>query len=141
MNQHCSVGRLTADPELKQTPNGIPVCSFTLAVKRPKVKDTTDFLNYTAWRQSAEYVCRYGKKGSIVAVTGVMTTRVFEDKNGNKRTAYEVLVDALNLLSESNSSSPKQGVAQDGNVSPAPYSAGDDAQFVEMMSSDDDLPF
>lgn len=141
MNVTSFVGRLTHDPELKQTPNGIPVCSFTLAVKRPKVKDTTDFVNYVAWRQSAEYLCKYGKKGSTVAVTGVLTTRNYEDKNGNKRTAYEILVDALNLLSEGNSSSPKQGVAQDGNVANAPYSAGEDAQFVEMMSSDDDLPF
>lgn len=141
MNNICIAGRIGHDLELKQTPNGVPVCSFTLAVKRPKVKDTTDWIPCVAWRQSAEYLCKYGKKGSTVAVTGVLTTRNFEDKNGNKRTAYEVLVDALNLLSESNSSSPKQGVAQDGNVAPAPYSAGDDAQFVEMMSSDDDLPF
>lgn len=140
MNQHCSVGRLTADPELKQTPNGIPVCSFTLAVKRPKVKDTTDFLNYTAWRQSAEYVCRYGKKGSLVAVTGVMTTRSFE-KDGQKRTFYEISVDAINLLSESNSSAPKQGVGYDANNAPAPYSASGDVEYVEMMSSEEELPF
>ena len=141
MNVTSFVGRLTHDPELKQTPNGVPVCSFTLAVKRPKVKDTTDFINYVAWRQSAEYICKYGKKGSTVAVTGVLTTRNYEDKNGQKRTAYEILVDALNLLSESNSSSPKQGVGYDANNAPAPYSASEDAQFVEMMSSDDDLPF
>lgn len=140
MNNICIVGRVGQDLELKQTPNGVPVCSFTVAVKRPHVKDTTDWLPCVAWRQSAEYVCRYGKKGSLVAVSGVMTTRSFE-KDGQKRTFYEISVDALNLLSEGNSSSPKQGVTQDGNVAPAPYSAGDDAQFVEMMSSDEDLPF
>ncbi len=141
MNVTSFVGRLTHDPELKTTPNGVPVCSFALAVKRPKVKDTTDFINFVAWRQSAEYLCKFGKKGSSVVVTGVLTTRNYEDKNGNKRTAYEILVDALNLLSESVSSTPKQGVAQDGNVAPAPYSAGEDVQYMEMVSSDDDLPF
>lgn len=139
MNVTSSVGRLTHDPELKQTPNGVPVCSFTLAVKRPKVKDTTDFINYVAWRQSAEYLCKYGKKGGTVAVTGVLTTRSYEDKNGQKRTAYEILVDALNLLSESNSSTPKQGQGGDANNAPAPYSASE-GEFVEM-TDDSDLPF
>ena len=141
MNVTSFVGRLVSEPELKQTPNGIPVCSFTLAVKRPKVKATTDFINFVVWRQSAEFLCKYGRKGSTVAVTGVLTTRNYEDKNGNKRTAYEILVDALNLLSEGNSSAPKQGVGQGENNAPAPYSANEDAQFVEMMTSDDDLPF
>ena len=141
MNLTSFVGRLTADPELKQTPNGVSVCSFTLAVKRPKVKDTTDFINYVAWRQSAEYLSKYGRKGSTVAVTGALTTRAFEDKNGNKRTAYEILVDALSLLSDSNSSAPKQGVTQGENNATAPYSAGGDVEYVEMMSDDSELPF
>lgn len=140
MNNICIVGRIGQDLELKQTPNGIPVCSFSVAVKRPHVKDTTDWLPCVAWRQSAEYLCKYGKKGSTVAVTGVMTTRNFEDKNGQKRTFYEIAVDSLNLISESNSSAPKQGVAQSGNGSPAPYSASE-VGFTEMMSSDDELPF
>ena len=141
MNVTSFVGRLVSEPELKQTPNGIPVCSFTLAVKRPKVKATTDFINLVVWRQSAEFLCKYGRKGSTVAVTGVLTTRNYEDKNGNKRTAYEILVDALNLLSEGNSSALKQVEGQGENNAPAPYSASQDAQFVEMMSSDDELPF
>ena len=140
MNVTSSVGRLTHDPELKQTPNGIPVCSFTLAVKRPKVKDTTDFINFVAWRKSAEFLCMFGRKGSTVAVTGVLTTRNYEDKNGNKRVAYEILVDAINLISESNSSAPKQGVGQGENNAPAPYSASQDA-FEEMMTDDSELPF
>ena len=139
MNNICLVGRIGQDPELKQTPNGVPVCSFTIAVKRPKVKDTTDWINCVAWRQSAEYLCKYGKKGSVVAVTGVLTARNYEDKNGNKRTAYEILVDALNLLSESNSSAPKQGAGYDTNNAPAPYSASTE-DFVEM-TADEDLPF
>lgn len=140
MNITSFIGRLTHDPELRTTPNGIPVCSFTLAVKRPKVKAATDFINFVVWRQSAEFLCRFGKKGNYVAATGVLTTRNYEDKSGNKRVAYEILVDALNLLSESNSSAPKQGVAQGENGNPAPYSASQDA-FEEMMTDDDELPF
>lgn len=140
MNNICVIGRIGQEPELKTTPNGVPVCSFTLAVKRPKVKDTTDWLPCVAWRQSAEYLCKYAKKGSTVAVTGVLTARNYE-KDGQKRTAYEIVVDALNLLSDGNSTAPKQGVTQGGNNAPAPYSASEDAQFVEMMSSDDELPF
>jgi single-strand DNA-binding protein len=139
MNNICLVGRIGQDPELKQTPNGVPVCSFTVAVKRPHVKDTTDWIPCVAWRQAAEYLCKYGKKGSTVAVTGVLTTRNYEDKNGQKRTAYEILVDALNLLSESNSSAPKQGVGCDANNAPAPYSA--ESVAFEEMTSDDSLPF
>ena len=139
MNNICIVGRIGQDLELKQTPNGVPVCSFTVAVKRPKVKDATDWLPCVAWRQSAEYLCKYGKKGSTVAVTGVLTTRNYEDKNGQKRTAYEILVDALNLVLESNSSAPKQGVGGDANNAPAPYSA-ESVAFTEM-TSDDSLPF
>lgn len=138
MNNICIVGRIGQDLELKQTPNGIAVCSFTVAVKRPNVKDTTDWIPCVAWRQSAEYVCRYGKKGSLVAVTGVMTTRTFE-KDGQKRTFYEIAADALNLLSESNSSAPKQGVGYDANNAPAPYSA-ESVAFKEM-TADDSLPF
>ena len=119
MNSICLVGRIGHDLELKQTPNGVPVCSFTLAVKRPKVKDVVDWIPCTAWRQAAEYICKYGKKGNTVAVTGALTTRPYEDKNGQKRTAFEVLVDAINLLSDNTSSSPKQGQGADANNAPA----------------------
>lgn len=139
MNSICLVGRIGHDLELKKTQSDTAVCSFTIAVKRPKVKDTTDWINCVAWRQAAEYLCKYGKKGSTVAIAGTLTTRPYEDKNGQKRTAFEILVDSLNLLSESNSSSPKQGVGYDANNAPTPYSAESEA-FTEM-TSDEDLPF
>lgn len=129
MNKHCSTGRLVADPELKTTPGGASVCSFKLAVKRPNVKDITDFLNYVAWSHSAEYLCKYGKKGDIVEVTGVLTSRNYEDSNGNKRTAYEVRVDELRLLTGGST-------ASSDNAS-APIV---EAQFEEITDSDD-LPF
>lgn len=144
MNKLCSTGRLVADPELKlTTQNGTPVCSFTLAVKRPNVKDTTDFLNYVAWQHSAEYLCKYGKKGDLVEITGVLTSRNYEDSNGNKRTAFEVRVDELRLLS-GGSSSTEQSVNHTPNSSNSGHSGGDtgvvEATF-EEISTEDDLPF
>ncbi len=99
MNKIQITGRLTTDPELKTTNNEIAVCSFSLAVKRPRTKDTTDFINCTAWRQGAEYISKYGRKGNLVGVSGALTSRQYEDKNGNKRTAWEVQVDDVEILS------------------------------------------
>lgn len=99
MNSINICGRLTAQPELKTTMSGINVCSFDLAVKRPKVKDTTDFLPCVVWRQGAEYISKYGHKGDLVAVSGVMTTRKWQDKDGNNRIAYEVVADTVQIVS------------------------------------------
>lgn len=98
MNNIQITGRLTADPELKTTQSGISVCAFNLAVKRPKVKDTTDFLTCVVWRQGAEYLCKYGHKGDMVAVTGVLTTRSWEDKSGGKRIAHEIVSDTVEIV-------------------------------------------
>lgn len=139
MNKHLSTGRLVADPELKTTPNGISVCTFRLAVQRPRTKDTTDFLNYVVWRQSAEYLCKYGKKGDLVEVTGTLTSRNYEDSNGNKRTIYETSVDDLKLLSNKGSDSPNKEYTHDTNSSNMGEIIGD-ATFEEVLP-DDELPF
>lgn len=135
MNKHLSSGRLVADPELKTTQNGISVCTFRLAVSRPRTKDTTDFLNYVAWRQSAEYLCKYGKKGDLVEVVGTLTSRNYEDSNGNKRTQYETAVDDLKLLSNKGSDSPNK----DTNSSNMGEIIGD-ATFEELPPGEE-LPF
>lgn len=114
MNSCNFMGRLTANPELKKTSNDISVCRFTLAVNRPKVKDTTDFINCTAWRQSAEYLTSYGRKGMLVAVSGVLTQRNYEDKDGNKRTAFEVVADSLSLC-ESRSNGNGENVSSNNS--------------------------
>lgn len=98
MNHGSYVGRLTADPELKQTQNGIGVCSFTLAIDRPGTRDKTDFINFVAWRQTAEFICKYFRKGQKIALTGYLTSRQYEDKNGNQRTAFEVVVDRAEFV-------------------------------------------
>jgi single-strand DNA-binding protein len=98
MNTVTITGTLSAAPELKSTQNGKSVCNFRLAVARPRVEDTTDWIPCTAWNQSAEFLSKYAEKGNRVGVTGVLTSREYEDKDGNKRTMYEVLCDNVELL-------------------------------------------
>lgn len=89
------VGRLAKDPELKTTPSGTSVCSFTLAVDRSYSKDgnrQTDWIDCVAWRHTAEFICKYFSKGQQMAVSGSIQTRNYEDHNGNKRKAVEVNV-------------------------------------------------
>lgn len=93
MNDVKLIGRLTADVELKQTPNGILVSTFTIAVERPHTKDVTDFINCVAWRNTAEFISRWFHKGDKIGVSGVLTQRRYEDKNGNNRSVYEVVID------------------------------------------------
>ena len=104
MNSCNMIGRLTADPELRRTPNdNTAVCTFTLAVRRPRTKDTSDFVDCVAWRQNAEYLCQYGHKGEIVAVSGPLTSRKWVDKNGNNRINWEIQGDSVELLSSKKS--------------------------------------
>ncbi len=90
-------GRLTSDPELKSTPSGVQVTSFSIAVNRPhKGKDgegKADFISVTAWRGTAEFICRYFKKGSSICVVGNLQTRTWTDQQGAKRYATEVVAD------------------------------------------------
>jgi single-strand DNA-binding protein len=99
MNVICMTGRLTKEPELRRTQQGTAVCSFSLAVKRPRVKDTTDFHDCVVWQQGAEYLCQYGHKGDLVVVNGALTTREWTDNNSNKRKATEVTCDSVELIS------------------------------------------
>lgn len=124
MNNICLMGRLSADVELKQTQSGVSVCSFTLAVNRPNVKDTTDWINCVAWRGTAEFITRYFKKGNMIAVTGILTSRKYQDNNGNKRTAFEVVVDRAEFCESK------------GNDATAQLTPN-----LEEMQKDDDLPF
>lgn len=129
MNSCNFIGRVTSAPELKKTQSDISVCSFCLAVKRPRVKDKTDFINCVAFRQSAEYLCTYGKKGSVVEISGALTSRKYEDKNGNNRVAFEVVADNLSLWDH------KSDNTEESNLS-----EGEQEDFEEFQS-DDDLPF
>lgn len=101
INNTVLMGRLTATPELKTTQNGTSVTSFTVAVERsyaPQGQERqTDFINVVAWRQTAEFVSRYFQKGNMIAVQGSIQTRKYEDRDGNKRTAFEVVASQVSF--------------------------------------------
>ena len=150
LNRAILMGRLVADPELRQTPNGISVCSFTIAIDRNYAKDRerqADFIDIVAWRQSAEFVSRYFAKGKMIIVEGSIQTRLYKDKNGNTRKAVEVVADNVQFGESKNASA---GAPQDYRT-PAPtqappqpavsYSSGDVGDFAEMPADSDDLPF
>lgn len=143
MNTCAFTGRLTADPELKTTNNGKSVCSFSLAVKRPHFKDITDFLNFTVWNQYAEYLCKYGNKGDTVEVTGTLQSRNYEDKNGNKRTAFEVVVDSLSIIVWRSNQQATANTTQEQNAKLDALAANLEANGVEFeeIVGDDDVPF
>lgn len=88
-------GRLTADPELKTTPGGVSVTVFTVAVNRRSAKESADFLNVIAWRQTAEFVTRYFRKASSICVVGSVQSRSWTDKNGVKQFATEIVADEV----------------------------------------------
>ena len=96
LNTITIMGRLTADPELRTTQSGVSVASFTVAVDRDYSQNgtrETDFISAVAWRQGAEFVTKYFRKGSLIIVTGRLQSRKWQDKDGNKRTSWEVLAD------------------------------------------------
>jgi single-strand DNA-binding protein len=142
-------GRLTADPELKQTTSGTSVCSFSVAVNRRYQKDAesqqTDFINVVAWRQQAEFVTRYFRKGSSICVVGNIQTRSWTDNQGQKRYATDVVADEISFVDSKGESSASQGgfgsPYAPENYAPS-FSSQDEAapQFQEM-SGEDDLPF
>lgn len=129
-------GRLTADVELKATPSGVSVCSFSIAVNRKVGKDMeqkADFINCVAWRNTAEFISRYFKKGSCILIVGSVQNRTWTDEKGQKRYATDIVVDEAHFV-ESKSESAG-AVAASG----VPYGA-DTANF-EEMTADEDLPF
>lgn len=103
LNVAVLMGRLVDTPELRHTPQDLAVTSFTLAVDRPKFsgKDSqADFIDFVAWRSTAEFICKYFRKGQLIAVEGSIQTRIYRDRDGNKRKAFEILVDNANFAGE-----------------------------------------
>ena len=142
-------GRLTADPELKQTPNGIPVVSFSIAVnRRYQSKDNgqqqTDFFNVTAWRGTAELVSRYFHKGSSICVVGSIQNRTWTDNQGNKRYATDIIADEVQFVDsrgEGSSGAQPQGEYTPDAYVPSYSSAAGMAPKFDDIKTDDDLPF
>lgn len=135
-------GRLTADPELKQTASGISACTFKLAVNRKYSKDgqqEADFISCQAWRQTAEFITRHFRKGSSICITGAIQTRSWEDQNGQKRFATDVVVDEAMFVDSKNDAQGTGMATADQTPAPA-YNAPQTPNF-EQLSQDDDLPF
>ena len=132
-------GRLTADPELRYTGNNTPVTSFSIAVNRrykAGEESQADFINIVAWRQTAEFIARYFRKGNAICVCGSLQTRTWTDNNGNKRYATEVVADEASFV-ERKSDSPRN----DDYQTPAFNAPVSEAPKFEEIAGDDDLPF
>lgn len=138
------MGRLTYDPELRTTPNGVSVVRFQIAVdrnfQRVGEERKADFIDITAWRQTAEFVSRYFHKGSMIAVEGSIQTDNFTDKDGNKRKSVQVVANNVSFCgskAETGTTTTNPAFAQ-----PAPsYASADNSDFEEIVDDDDDLPF
>ncbi len=139
LNKVILTGRLTATPELRTTTGGVSVTTFSIAVQRNyKNADgsySTDFLNIVAWRAQAEFVTRYFEKGQLITVVGSLQSRNYEDRNGNKRTAFDVVADEV-LFAESKR---EAGSRPAGEFKAPEETGGNTLDFDEV--SDDELPF
>jgi single-strand DNA-binding protein len=154
LNKIILIGRLTADPELRYTPSGAPVANFTVAVDRKFSKnDETDFIPIVAWRKLAEICNEFLHKGKLVAIEGRLQTRKYEDRDGNRRTAFDVVADDMQMLSRSDGSGggggarrPAQepaGVASGGGYDNSGHSGQSGAGFppADENLGIDDIPF
>ena len=145
LNSVIIMGRLTADPELRTTPNGLSVTSFTVAVDRNyKSGDErqTDFISVVAWRGTADFVTRFFKKGQMIAVQGSLQVRNYEDKNGNKRTAYYVVADNVSFCGSKNESGNNTYAAARPESAPAvSYQSADAGSFSVLPDDNQGFPF
>jgi len=151
LNKVILAGHLTATPELRQTPNGVSVTSFTIAINRRFSRSAdgaqgannanVDFINCVAWRNTADFVTRYFKKGSAICISGSIQTRSWTDQQGAKRYATEVLADEANFVDSNGQGGGFAGA--DSFEQPAPQfsSAPATEAHFEDMSNEDDLPF
>lgn len=142
LNRIVIMGRLTRDLELRRTQSGVTVTSFTLAVDRDiKGRDgerETDFIDVVAWRQTAEFACKYLSKGRMAVVEGRLQIREWKDKDGNKRRTAEVVAD--NVYFGDSRRDGGEGGAQD-HVSPGGYTAPTETGGFQEIEEDGELPF
>ena len=149
LNVVAIMGRLVADPELRTTPAGVNVCQFRIACDRNFVRQgeqrQADFVDIVAWRQRADFVCKYFQKGSMIAIEGALQSRNYQDKNGNNRTAIAVVASNVSFAGSKGTSSAK--VDDGGEAPPAGYRPSEPApEYNEsddfaVIDDSDDLPF
>lgn len=152
INTAVIMGRLTADPELRQTQSGISVARFSVAVERPYSKDgerQTDFLDVVAWRNTADFVCRYFVKGQMIAIFGSIQARTYTDRDGNRRKSVEIVADGVSFCGDKPERKAQTYDAEPVSAEPAKpqekpeprYQQQSMDDFVDVPVSDDDLPF
>ncbi len=143
INSVVLMGRLTFDPELRTTPSGVSVVQFQVAVdrnfQRQGEERKADFIDVTAWRQTAEFISRYFRKGSMIAVEGSIQTDNFTDNSGNKRKSVRVVANNVSFCGSKAESAVNTNPAYS---QPAPsYASADNSDFEEIVDDDEDLPF
>lgn len=151
LNKVILMGRLTADPDIRQTPSGVSVVTFSMAVDRDYTRGEekqTDFINIVAWRQLAEFISKYFSKGRMIAIEGRIQTRNYVDNNGQKRYVTEVVADKAHFTGESKSANndssftngPQHPAYTQEATGGSSVSIGDLGDFEEIQD-EDDLPF
>ena len=135
MNHISLIGRLTSNIEIRYTQSNKAVTGFSLAVKRPYTKDETDFISCVAWGGTAEFLGKYFGKGQMVAIEGYLTMRKYDDKDGNSRTVYEVVVEKCHFCGEKKASNPEENTFM-------PPPAETQAVYYPLNENDDcSIPF
>lgn len=138
LNKVVLMGRITAEPELKTTNSGVSVVSFNIAVDRNYCKQSeereTDFINIVAWRNTAEFICKYFAKGQLIVLEGSLQTRTYQDRDGNNRTVTEVVADNVFFTGDKREKNNTQ-------ATPEPQPANYEQNDFEELPDNDDLPF
>ena len=139
MNKVFLIGNLTRDPELSETPSGVAVCHFSIAVNRNYSSGDgerqTDFFNCVAWRGLGETIARYTKKGKKVSIVGTIQTRTYENNQGVKVSAIDIVAQEVEFLS------PKDGGDRFDDVPPASTGGARRKPTLQPMDDDSDIPF
>lgn len=145
LNVVAIMGRLVADPELRTTPAGVAVCKFRIACDRnfakPGEQRQADFVDIVAWRQQAEFVCRYFQKGSLIAIEGRIQTGTYQDKNGNNRTSVAVAAANVSFAGSRSSSGATSAAPASRQTNAAPEPDCNAADDFSVIDDSDDLPF
>ncbi len=148
LNKVILAGRITADPELKQTQSGIAVVSFTIAVNRrfasrdaQQGQPEADFFRVTAWRNTAEFIAKFFRKGSAICITGSIQNRTWTDQQGQKRYSTDIVADEAHFVENRNAQDNASAPAADVYAAPAYATPTQVAPKFEEIKTDDDLPF
>ena len=137
INNVTLMGRLTANPRLNTTTSGKSVANFTIALDKFRREDGADFIDCVAWEKTAEFINRYFGKGNMIAVTGSLQTRKYEDRDGNNRTAFEVVVRDASFCGEK-----REDAAPGADTATGTGTAAEKAETFDILDEDDeDLPF